>query len=506
MVDPGKNVTRNRLQRVPLTKRDPEARSRDFVEVTIGYSKEEALTEASRCLACPAPQCVKGCPVGIDIPVFIKLIKNRQFSKAIRKIKEKNSLPAICGRVCPQEVQCQKSCVLGKKGDPISIGQLERFAADFERERGFEIPEKAEPSGKRVAVVGAGPAGLTVASELAKLGHQVTIFEALHEAGGVLVYGIPEFRLPKSIVKQEVDYIKKLGVNLQTDALIGRLLTIEELLKNGFKAVFIGTGAGLPRFLGVPGENLTEIFSANEFLIRVNLMRAHKFPLTNTPIRVGRKVVVIGGGNVAIDSARTALRLGAEQVSVIYRRSRKEMPAREEEIINAEQEGVAFHFLATPTRFLGDEQGRVKALEYDCLKLGDPDESGRCKPVQIPGSTGVVEADTVIVAIGRSPNSIIQNTTKGLKTTKYGTIIVSNPTGETSIKGIYAGGDITTGEATVISAMGAGKKAALSIHKYLTTLAEPSEIPTAFEVSTNNHWLSLWKKEQTPQTVTEWSE
>jgi glutamate synthase (NADPH/NADH) small chain len=494
MVDFGRNVTRNRSQRVPLTKRDPKARSRDFREVTTGYSKEEAVTEASRCLKCLVPQCVKGCPVGIDIPAFIELIKERQFSKAIRKIKEKSSLPAICGRVCPQAAQCQKFCALGKKGDPISIGHLERFVADLEREEGLEIPEKTEPTGKRVAVVGAGPARLTVASELAKLGHQVTIFEALHEAGGVLVYGIPEFRLPKRIVKQEVDYIKKIGVTLQTDALIGRLLTIEELLKNGFKAVFIGTGAGLPRFLGIPGENLTEIFSANEFLIRVNLMRAHKFPLANTPIKVGKKVAVIGGGNVAIDSARTALRLGAEQVSIIYRRSRKEIPAREEEIINAEEEGITFHFLATPSRFLGDGQGRVKALEYDRLKLGDPDESGRCKPVPIPGSTSVMEADTVIVAIGRTPNSIIQNTTKGLKTTKHGTIIISYQTGETGIRGIYAGGDITTGEATVISAMGAGKKAALSIHKYLTTVVEPFEIPTAFEVSTNNHWLSLWKK------------
>jgi glutamate synthase (NADPH/NADH) small chain len=494
MVDFRKTGGCNRLKSVPMSKRDPETRSRDFREVTVGYTEGEAVMEASRCLRCQVPQCVKGCPVGIDIPAFIESIKERRYSEAIRKIKEKNSLPAICGRVCPQEAQCQNFCALGKKGNPISIGLLERFAADFERERGFDVPDKAEPTGKRVAVVGAGPAGLTVASELAKLGHQVTIFEALHEAGGVLVYGIPEFRLPKSIVKKEVEYVKQLGVNLQTDALVGRLFTIEELLKSGFKAVFIGTGAGLPRLLGVPGENLIGIYSANEFLIRVNLMCAHKFPLKDTPIRVGKKVIVIGGGNVAIDSARTALRLGAEQVSIIYRRSRKEMPAREEEIINAEEEGITLHFLATPTRFLGDEEGRVIALEYERCILGNPDETGRCKPVPIQDSTSTVEADTAIVAIGRTPNSVIQNTTKGLKTTKQGIIIVNKETGETSISGVFAGGDITTGEATVISAMGAGKKAARSIHKYLTTTDEPFDISPALEASTQNHWLSLWKK------------
>ena len=493
----GKTMLHNRWQSVPMAKRDSKARSHDFIEVALGYTEGEAIKEALRCLMCPTPQCIKGCPVGIDIPAFIKLIKEKQYSEAARKIKEKNSLPAICGRVCPQEEQCQKFCALGKKGDPVSIGRLERFVADLEQEKGVEVPAKAGPTGKKVAVVGAGPAGLTVAAELAKLGHHVTIFEALHVAGGVLVYGIPEFRLAKNIVKQEVEYIKKLGVDLRTDALIGKLFTIEELLKNGFQAVFVGTGAGLPQFLDIPGENLTEVYSANEFLIRVNLMRSYKFPSFDTPIRVGKRVAVIGGGNVAMDSARTALRLGAENVSIVYRRSRKEMPAREEEIVNAEEEGIKFHYLVSPTRFLGDEQGRVKAMEYVCAKLGKPDESGRRKPVQIPGLTGIMDVDTVIVAIGRTPNPIIQSTTKGLKTTKHGIIMINDATGQTSVNGVYAGGDITTGEATVISAMGAGKKAAHSIHEYLNTDIKPSQISTSFEVSRQIHWLLPWRKEET---------
>ncbi|MEM3623216.1 MAG: NADPH-dependent glutamate synthase, partial [Candidatus Bathyarchaeia archaeon] len=416
---------------------------------------------------CPKPQCVPGCPVEVEIPAFIKLIREGKFDEAVKKIKEKNSLPAICGRVCPQEEQCQMNCVLGKAGDPVNIGRLERFVADWERQKGVTVPEKAPPTGKKVAIIGAGPAGLTAAADLAKLGHEVVIFEALHLPGGVLVYGIPEFRLPKSIVQAEVDYIKKLGVELRLGYLIGRIHTIPELLKEeGFDAVFIGTGAGLPQFLGVPGENLGGIYSANEFLIRVNLMKSYAFPVYDTPIRIGKHVAVIGGGNVAMDSARSALRLGAEEVCIVYRRSREEMPARKEEIENAEEEGIICKFLANPTRFIGDEKGWVKQMECICMELGPPDESGRRRPVPVKGSEFIMDVDTVIVAIGRTPNPIIQRTTEGLAVTKWGTILVDE-NGKTSLEGVYAGGDIVTGEATVISAMGAGKKAAKAIHQYL---------------------------------------
>ncbi|MGQ9641271.1 MAG: NADPH-dependent glutamate synthase [Candidatus Bathycorpusculaceae bacterium] len=452
---------------VPIPKQPPEVRKRNFNEVALGYTERQALEEASRCLQCPKPQCVQGCPVEIDIPSFIKLLREGKYEEAIKKIKEKNSLPAICGRVCPQEEQCQKYCVMGKAGDPVSIGRLERFLADWERTRGFAIPEKAPSTGKRVAVIGAGPAGLTVAADLAKLGHEVVIFEALHLPGGVLVYGIPEFRLPKSIVQAEVDYIQKLGAKLNLGYLIGRTYTIPELLKErGFDAVFIGTGAGLPQFMGLPGENLGGIYSANEFLIRVNLMKAYAFPEYDTPIRIGKHVVVIGGGNVAMDSARSALRLGAEQVCIVYRRSREEMPARKEEIENAEEEGIICKFLAAPTRFIGDEKGWVKQMECISMELGPPDESGRRRPVPVKGSEFLMDTDTVIIAIGRTPNPIIQRTTEGLEVTKWGTI-VADESGRTSIEGVYAGGDIVTGEATVISAMGAGKKAARAIHQYL---------------------------------------
>ncbi|MEM2912496.1 MAG: NADPH-dependent glutamate synthase [Candidatus Bathyarchaeia archaeon] len=451
-----------------MPKQKPEERRHNFNEVALGYTEEQALAEANRCLQCPKPQCVQGCPVEIDIPAFIKLIKERNFDAAIKKIKEKNSLPAICGRVCPQEEQCQKFCVMGKAGDPVSIGRLERFVADYELQKGVEIPPLPPPTGKKVAVIGAGPAGLTAAADLAKLGHEVVVFEALHTAGGVLMYGIPEFRLPKRIVQAEVDYVKKLGVTIHTDALIGRLFTIEELFQKGFDAVFIGTGAGLPQFLGLPGENLGGIYSANEFLIRVNLMKSYNFPEWDTPIRVGNKVAVIGGGNVAMDSARSALRLGAEQVCIVYRRSREEMPARQEEIENAEEEGIICKFLANPTRFIGDEKGWVKAMECICMELGPPDETGRRRPVPVKGSEFIMDVDTVIVAIGRTPNPIIQRTTKGLEVTKWGTIVVDEATGKTSLEGVYAGGDIVTGEATVISAMGAGKKAARAIHEYLS--------------------------------------
>jgi len=452
---------------VPIPKQKPEVRRRNFNEVALGYTEEQAREEANRCLQCPKPQCIQGCPVEIEIPAFIKLLREGKFEEAIAKIKEKNSLPAICGRVCPQEEQCQKFCVVGKVGEPVSIGRLERYLADWERAKGIKVPEKAPSTGRKVAVIGAGPAGLTVAADLAKLGHKVVIFEALHLPGGVLVYGIPEFRLPKSIVQAEVDYIKKLGVDLKLGYLIGRTFTIPELLKErGFDAVFIGSGAGLPQFMSLPGENLGGIYSANEFLIRVNLMKAYSFLEYDTPIRIGKHVVVIGGGNVAMDSARSALRLGAEEVCIVYRRSRGELPARKEEIENAEEEGIICKFLAAPTRFIGDEKGWVKQMECICMELGAPDESGRRRPVPVKGSEFVMDTDTVIVAIGRTPNPIIQRTTDGLAVTRWGTI-VADENGKTSIESVYAGGDIVTGEATVISAMGAGKKAARAIHEFL---------------------------------------
>jgi glutamate synthase (NADPH/NADH) small chain len=453
-------------QAVAMPKQKPEYRKKNFGEVAIGYSEEQALEEANRCLQCPKPTCITGCPVGISIPDFIKLMKEGKFEEAASKIKERNALPAVCGRVCPQEEQCQKCCVLGKIGEPVSIGRLERWVADWERQKGVKPNAKACSTGKKVAIVGAGPAGLTVAADLAKAGHEVVIFEALHLAGGVLTYGIPEFRLPKSIVQSEVDYVQSLGAKLKLGYLVGRIHTIPELLKTGYEAVFVGTGAGLPAFLGVPGEGLGGIYSANEFLIRVNLMKAYAFPFYDTPIRVGRHVVVIGGGNVAMDSARCALRLGAEEVCIVYRRSREEMPARKEEIENAEEEGILCKFLANPIRFLGDEKGWVRAMECVCMELGPPDESGRRRPVPVKGSEFVMDTDTVIVAVGRTPNPIVQSTTEGLTVTKWGTI-VADENGKTSLEGVFAGGDIVTGEATVISAMGAGKKASKAIQEYL---------------------------------------
>jgi len=452
---------------VEMPKQKSEIRRKNFEEVALGYTEEQAKEEASRCLQCPKPQCVSGCPVEVSIPEFVKLLRDAKYDEAIKKIKEKNALPAICGRVCPQEEQCQKLCVMGKVGEPVSIGRLERFLADWERKRGVTVPERASPTGKKVAVIGAGPAGLTVAAELAKRGHKVVLFEALHLPGGVLVYGIPEFRLPKSIVRAEVDYVEKLGAELHLGYLIGRAFTIPELLKKEqFDAAFIGTGAGLPAFMNVPGEDLGGIYSANEFLIRVNLMKAYAFPEYDTPIRIGKHVVVIGGGNVAMDSARSALRLGAEEVCIVYRRSREELPARKEEIENAEEEGIICKFLAAPLRFIGDEKGWVKAMECICMELGPPDGSGRRRPIPCKGSEFVMDVDTVVVAIGRTPNPIVQSTTEGLEVTKWGTI-VADENGRTSIDGVYAGGDIVTGEATVISAMGAGKRAAKAMHEYL---------------------------------------
>jgi len=459
-------MTQHKSQ-IPMPKRRVEERIRCFDEVALGYSEEEAISEANRCLQCKVPKCVKGCPVGIDIPAFIKKIREREFEKALEIILEKNSLPAICGRVCPQENQCMGECVLGVKGDPVNIGGLERFAAD--QEKRMEIRGRvsiAPPTGKKVAVVGSGPAGLTVAAELAKLGHSVTIFEALHEPGGVLMYGIPEFRLPKRIVREEVEYVKSLGVKIETNVIVGKVIKIDELFDSGFDAVFIGSGAGLPRFLGIPGEDLNGIYSANEFLIRVNMMKAYRFPEYDTPIKVGEKVVVIGGGNVAMDSARSALRLGGN-VTVVYRRTEEYMPARREEVINAKEEGINFIFLASPIRFLGDEKGNVQKVECIKMRLGEPDESGRRRPIPISGSEFTLDADTVIVAIGQSPNPLPVRGEKDVKITSHGTIVVNPETGETGRRGVFAAGDIVTGNATVISAMAGGKKAARAIHKFL---------------------------------------
>jgi len=453
---------------VPMAKQDVLERIHNFYEVALGYNEEQALAEAERCLQCPKPQCVNGCPVDIDIPAFIKEIKEGNFLAASAKLKEKNSLPAICGRVCPQENQCQQFCILGKIGDPISIGRLERFASDYELLKGVTVPPKEKSSVKgRVAIVGSGPAGLTAAADLAKLGYDVVMFESLHSAGGVLMYGIPEFRMPKKIVQAEVDYIKKLGVEVKTDYTIGRIFTIDELFASGFDAIFVGSGAGLPRFMRIPGENLGGVYSANEFLIRVNLMKAYMFPEYDTPIRIGKKVAVIGGGNVAMDSARSALRLGAEEVYIVYRRSKEELPARAEEAENAEEEGIIFRFLTNPVKFLGDKSGWVKAIECIEMRLGEPDASGRRRPVPIEGSEFIMDVDTAVIAIGQTPNPLIQRTTEGLETTKWGTIVVEEESGETTKKGVYAGGDVVSGAATVISAMGAGKKAARSIHEYL---------------------------------------
>lgn len=455
-----------RKEAVEMPKQTPEERRQNFKEVAIGYTEEDALLESERCLQCRDAPCIKGCPVEVGIPSFIKFIRENKFREAAKQIKEKNSLPAVCGRVCPQEEQCQAKCTAGKIGDPVSIGRLERYVADWERQNGFEIPEKRPPTGKKVAVIGAGPGGLTVASDLIKLGHEVTIFEALHTPGGVLTYGIPEFRLPKKIVEAEAEYIQKLGVTLKTDTLIGRLHTIEELLRD-FNAVFIGTGAGLPTFMGIPGENLCRVYSANEFLIRVNLMRSYDFPRAGTPICVGEKVAVVGGGNVAMDAARCAVRLGAKEVKIVYRRSKEQMPARAEEIENAEEEGIVFEFLTSPLRLIGDERRNVKAMECTRMLLAEPDKSGRRRAMPIEGSNFMMDADMVIMAIGRTPNPIIRQTTEGLVTADWGGIVVDEK-GKTSLEAVYAGGDIVTGEATVISAMGAGRRAAKAINEFLS--------------------------------------
>lgn len=464
------------MHKVPMRRQDPRERVRNFNEVALGYSEEEAVEEAARCLQCKKPVCISGCPVEIDIPAFISLIKERDFMGAARKLKEMNCLPAMCGRVCPQEDQCEKVCLLtkvkGKEGtaEPCAIGRLERFAADYEAAQGeVGVPDKPPSTGKRVAVVGSGPAGLTVAGDLAMIGHEVTILEALHKAGGVLVYGIPEFRLPKAIVQREVDYVEKLGVELRTSFVVGKLMTVDEFFQSGYDAVFLGTGAGLPHFMHIPGENLNGVYSANEFLTRSNLMKAYLFPEYDTPIKIGKTVAVVGGGNVAMDSARTALRLGADKVYNVYRRSRVEMPARDEEIENAEAEGIIFELLTNPVRILGNEEGWVTGMECIRMELGEPDESGRRRPVPIKGSEFRIDVDVVVVAIGQGPNPLVPSTTPGLETTKWGNIVADEETGKTSKKGVFAGGDIVTGAATVILAMGAGRKAARAIDEYLKT-------------------------------------
>jgi len=456
-------------KKTEMAEQDAKKRAGNFKEVALGYTEAQALREAKRCLGCKKPTCIGGCPVEIDIPAFLTLIQEKKFGDAIRKIKEKNCLPAVCGRVCPQEDQCEKKCVLAKKYEPVGIGRLERFVADWALEHGEkDKPEIRNSTGKRVAVVGSGPAGLTVAGDLAMLGHDVTVFEALHKAGGVLVYGIPEFRLPKKIVEEEINYVKTLGVKIRTDMVIGKILTVDELLDSrDYDAVFIGSGAGFPIFMSIPGENLNGVYSANEFLTRSNLMKAYLFPQYDTPIARGKRVAVVGGGNVAMDSARTALRLGADEVYLVYRRSEKEMPARIEEVEHAKEEGIIFKLLTNPKQILGKD-GWVSGIECYQMELGEPDESGRCRPIAIKGSEFVLDVDVVIMAVGTSANPLIPESTSNLELNRRGYIVADEASGKTSKKGVYAGGDIVTGSATVILAMGAGRIAAQSIHAYLT--------------------------------------
>ena len=458
----------DKKNRVPVREQAPEVRAKNFEEVCLGYNKEEAMEEASRCLNCKNARCITGCPVNINIPAFIAEVKEGNFEKASQVIGESSALPAVCGRVCPQESQCEGKCILGIKGEPVSIGKLERFTADWARENNIApIPAK-EKKGKKVAVIGSGPAGLTCAGDLAKMGYDVKIFEALHEAGGVLVYGIPEFRLPKqTVVAHEVENVKKLGVEIETNVIIGKSITIDELInEEGYDAVFIGSGAGLPKFMGIPGEQANGVFSANEFLTRNNLMKAFRDDY-DTPIHQGKKVAVIGGGNVAMDAARTALRLGAETY-IVYRRSEKELPARVEEVHHAKEEGIQFHLLRNPKEILVDENGWVKGLRVIKMELGEPDESGRRRPVEVPGSEYDLDVDTVIMALGTSPNPLISSTTKGLDVNKWQCIIADENNGATTKEGVYAGGDAVTGAATVILSMGAGKAVAKGIDEYLS--------------------------------------
>lgn len=457
----------DKMKRTPIAEQDPKVRATNFEEVCLGYTEEEAVAEASRCLNCKNPRCVTQCPVTINIPAFIQEVKNRNFEEAAKIIARNSALPAVCGRVCPQEIQCEGKCIVGIKGDAVAIGKLERFVADWSREHHVDLSEKEAPNGKKVAVIGAGPAGLTCAGDLAKLGYQVKIFEALHEPGGVLVYGIPEFRLPKdTVVKTEVENVIKLGVEIETNVIIGKTLTIDQLFEEeGFDAVFIGSGAGLPKFMGIPGEAANGVVSANEFLTRSNLMKAFRDDY-DTPIKVGKKVAIVGGGNVAMDAARTALRLGAE-AHIVYRRSEEELPARVEEVHHAKEEGVIFDLLTNPTEIVVNDSGWVSGMKCVKMELGEPDASGRRSPVEIPNSEYVMDVDMVIMSLGTSPNPLISSTTKGLEINKRRCLITEEETGKTTKEGVYAGGDAVTGAATVILAMGAGKKAAKAIDEYL---------------------------------------
>ncbi|MBQ2238246.1 MAG: NADPH-dependent glutamate synthase [Lachnospiraceae bacterium] len=455
------------LTKVVMPEQDPNVRNKNFEEVTLGYTKEMAMEEARRCLNCKKTPCMSGCPVNVPIPEFIGKVAEGDFEAAYQVITRENALPAICGRVCPQEKQCEGNCVRGVKGEPVGIGRLERFVADYHMANKKKVENNIEKNGKKVAVVGSGPAGITCAGELAKKGYEVTVFEALHKAGGVLSYGIPEFRLPKDLVAKEIDNVKELGVKIETNVVVGRSITVDELLQDGYDAVFIGSGAGLPRFLRIPGENLLGVYSANEFLTRVNLMKGYKFPEVPTPVKVGKNVAVVGAGNVAMDAARTAKRLGAENVYIVYRRGEDELPARKEEIHHAKEEGVIFRLLNNPSAIIGKD-GWVTGIEVVKQELGEPDASGRRSPVPVEGSNYVIDVDTVIIAIGQSPNPLIQQTTEGLETQKWGGIIVQEETMETSKEYVYAGGDTVSGAATVILAMGAGKKAAAAIHEKLS--------------------------------------
>ncbi|MHB0915443.1 MAG: NADPH-dependent glutamate synthase [Thermoleophilia bacterium] len=470
---------RMKIPRTPIPEQDAKERSRNFSEVALGYSDDQAMMEAKRCLQCKNPKCIGGCPVEIDIPAFIQAIENGDPAGAIAKLKEKTSFPAVCGRVCPQEEQCEKVCIVGKKSDPVAIGRLERYAADWEAKQGTTSkPEIAPSKGKKVGIVGSGPAGLTCAGELAKQGYEVVIYEALHKPGGVLTYGIPEFRLPKDIVFRECEYVESLGAELKTDYVIGKTMTIDDMLSNGHDAIFVANGAGLPMFMNIPGENLNGVFSANEFLTRANLMKSYKFPEFDTPIKVGKKVAVVGGGNVAMDAARTALRLGAD-VHLIYRRSREEMPARVEEVHHAEEEGIQFHMLTNPTQIIGDNEGWVEEIECIQMELGEPDDSGRRRPVAVAGSEYRIPIDVVIISVGTGSNPILTKATPSLELNKWGNIVADEETGATSMEGVFAGGDIVTGAATVILAMGAGKIGARSIDRYLQGLPLKPEVEAA---------------------------
>jgi glutamate synthase (NADPH/NADH) small chain len=464
-----KKPKQDAVPRAKMPEQDPDVRRRNFIEVPLGLTPEMAITEAKRCLQCKKPACVEGCPVSVGIPDFIRLIADGDFSGAANKLWERNALPAVCGRVCPQEEQCEGRCILGKKGQPVAIGYLERFAADYERKNGTgNVPAVEKKTGKRGAVIGSGPAGLTVAGDLLLKGHEVTIFEAFHKPGGVLVYGIPEFRLPKEIVASEVATLEKMGADIQCNTVVGASVTIDELFEEGYDAAYIGVGAGLPRFMNLPGENLIGIYSANEYLTRTNLMKGYLFPQYDTPIARGKNVVVLGAGNVAMDSARTAMRLGAESVKVVYRRSRDEMPAREEELHHAEQEKIEFVLLTNPTQFFGDENGRLTGMECLKMELGEPDDSGRRRPVPIEGSEYKFDCDLVVVSVGSNANPLLTNSTPNLDLNRWGNIVADPVTGKTSKPGVWAGGDIVTGAATVILAMGAGRAVANSMHDYLT--------------------------------------